>query len=303
VNGVLVIDKPAGWTSHDVVAKVRGVLGASKVGHLGTLDPAATGVLPLVVGRATRFARWLGMGPKVYEGVIVLGKETDTYDSEGEILREADPGGVTEEEIKKAFEAFRGRIKQVPPMYSAVKRSGTPLYKLARKGITVERPPRDVEIFDIQVLGVSGPEVRFRVSCSAGTYVRSLAYDIGRVLGCGAHLGGLRRMESGVFVLDDAVLPTAGREALEKALIPLGKGLERILPLLDSVELEGKSERDIYLGTRLQAGPVEGFSALHEEGEMLILRVDGRAAALAECLGGRTVKVRWVFGDPVMADA
>jgi len=301
VNGVLVIDKPVAWTSHDVVAKVRGVTGVKKVGHLGTLDPAATGALPLVMGRATRFARWLGRGRKEYEGKIVLGVETDTYDADGRVTAETDPSRLTREDIEKAFSVFRGRIRQVPPMYSAVKRSGTPLYKLARKGITVERPPREVEIFDLRVLDVSLPDVSFKVSCSAGTYVRTLCHDIGRLLGCGAHLGGLRRTASGVFSITEAVPPTVDRAVLEGAIIPLDEALRRLVPFLGSLEIGGVEKRDLYLGTRLLAGGEKGFSSLHEEGEVLILRVAGETAALVEYLGGRTLKVRWVFADPVMA--
>ncbi len=296
MNGVLVIDKPPEWTSHDVVAKVRGVLGASKVGHLGTLDPAATGVLPLVINRATRFARWLGRGEKEYEGVMVLGVETETYDSEGRVIETRDPVGITREDIEGAFASFTGAIKQVPPMYSAVKHSGTPLYKLARKGLTVERPARDVEIFSLDILGLSVPEVFFRVRCSGGTYVRSLAHDIGGVLGCGAHLGGLTRVKSGEFTMDEAVAPTLGAEALGKAVIPLDRALGRCTTGLMSVDVDGLFSGVITVGARLKASNGSCFSPFKEQGEMIILTIDGRPSALAESLGGGSWKVRWVFG-------
>ncbi len=301
MNGVLVVDKPAGWTSHDVVARVKGAIGARKVGHLGTLDPAATGVLPLVIDRATRFARWLSRGEKLYEGVMVLGVETDTYDSDGKVVAEKDPAGITPEEIERVLSAFRGPIKQVPPMYSAVKRSGTPLYRLARKGIVVEREPRDVVVYALDVLRVSMPRVWFRVRCSAGTYVRSICHDAGEALGCGAVLGGLRRLENGVFRAGEAVEPTLPGSRLRDAVIPLDSAMARLSTVLGDLSLDSLSElpggRGLIPGGRIQMPADRQFSPFHEDGEVLILKAAGRAAALVEFIGGRSWKVRWVFGD------
>jgi len=223
--GVLVADKPAGWTSHDVVARVKSRLKARKVGHLGTLDPLATGVLPLVVNRATRFADRLSGGRKVYEAVMVLGVETDTYDSEGRVVERRGIDSLERAAVDAAFEGLRGRILQVPPMYSAIKKDGVPLYKLARRGRVVEREAREVEVFSLDITAFEPPCVSIRVVCTRGTYVRSLCHDAGRSLGCGAHLAGLRRTGSGPFTLSQAVGPEAPIEALKGALIPLDEAL------------------------------------------------------------------------------
>lgn len=227
MNGILIADKRAGWTSHDVVARVKKTLGARKVGHLGTLDPMATGVLPLVINQATKFARFLDGGKKEYLCCLKLGEETDTYDAEGRITAAADPSFLSDDAIIKALKGFAGKIRQVPPMYSSKKINGTPLYKMARKGIVVEREAREVEIFDLEVMDISIPYVRFRVSCSKGTYVRALCNDAGRVLGCGAHLVELRRTGCGPFSIDESVDPVFPEEALSKSIIPLEDALKR----------------------------------------------------------------------------
>ncbi len=221
MDGVIIIDKPAGLTSHDVCSRIKRRLGARKVGHLGTLDPMATGVLPLVINKATKAATVLGGGTKEYVATIVLGAETDTYDREGHIVAEGDVSMVTPEKVTCVMEGFIGKIQQLPPMYSAVKRNGVPLYKLARKGITVERDHKEIEVFGIEMLEVDLPKITFRVACSKGTYVRTLCHDAGKALGCGGHLGELRRTRSGSFTLDCAVSLEASRQALEDALIPL----------------------------------------------------------------------------------
>jgi tRNA pseudouridine55 synthase len=205
VNRVLVIDKPRGLTSHDVVARVRRALRVRRVGHAGTLDPEATGVLVVLVGKATRLAQFLMDLDKRYRGRVVLGKTTDTQDATGTVLRSADPSHLTPGVIEEAFSAFRGEIEQVPPMVSALKHEGTPLYVLARRGEVVERQPRRVRISDIHVRSIELPEVEFEVTCSKGTYVRTLAADIGERLGCGAHLGNLAREAVGPFVRGEAL--------------------------------------------------------------------------------------------------
>lgn len=225
MNGVILLDKPAGWTSHDCVASVKKRIGAKKVGHLGTLDPLATGLLVLVVNGATRFARFLDGGRKAYKVSMRLGASTDTYDSEGAVVSNGDTSSITDEAVVAAFSSFSGPIKQVPPMYSAIKKGGVPLYRLARKGEVIEREARDVEIFSLEMLCISLPDVDFRVVCSKGTYVRSICNDVGGLLGCGGHLTVLRRMESGPFRVDNAPGPDAGPEVLKAAVIPLGEAL------------------------------------------------------------------------------
>lgn len=225
--GVIVMDKPQGWTSHDVVAHVKRKLGAKKVGHLGTLDPLATGVLVLVVNGATKYAGMLDTGAKEYLATAKLGEETDTYDSEGRVVASADASGVTEDAVREALGTFRGRIRQVPPMYSAIKSNGTPLYKLARKGVTVEREAREVEVYGLEVTGMRMPLVEFRVACSRGTYLRSMCHDLGRLLGVGGHLVELRRLASGGFTAAEAAPPGLEADELAGRLIPLEEALAR----------------------------------------------------------------------------
>ena len=205
-HGVAVIDKPAGWTSHDVVAKSRGVLGTRKVGHSGTLDPAATGVLVLGVGAATRLLRFLTELPKSYIGEVVLGVETSTLDAQGDVCATHDMSAVTDEQVREAARGFVGPIMQVPPMVSAVKVGGRRLYELARQGKEIERSPRRVEVYRYELDPIAGePGVwRCAVDCSSGTYIRSLAADLGTALGGGAHLRSLRRTAVGGFTIDQA---------------------------------------------------------------------------------------------------
>ena len=205
-DGVVIVDKPAGWTSHDVVAKSRGVLGTRKVGHSGTLDPDATGVLVLGVGKATRLLRFLTELPKCYVGEIVLGVETATLDASGETTATHDMAGVADDAVRAAVAALTGPILQIPPMVSAVKIDGKRLHQLAREGKEIERPPRAVTVHRFAVERVAGERGVWRceVDCSSGTYVRTLAADLGAALGGGAHLRSLRRTAVGGFTLDDA---------------------------------------------------------------------------------------------------
>ncbi|MBI1911865.1 MAG: tRNA pseudouridine(55) synthase TruB [Deltaproteobacteria bacterium] len=227
MNGVLIVDKPKGWTSHDAVAAVKRKLGAKKVGHLGTLDPLATGVLVLVIDGATKFATSLDTGQKEYLSTLKLGEETDSYDTEGKVVFTGDYSNITAEDIKKALGTFTGKIQQVPPMYSAIKKGGTPLYKLARKGVVLEREPREVEIFSLEVTRIELPLVEFRVACSKGTYIRSICHDTGKILGCGAHLTELKRLACGDFKIEDAVTPELTGEQLREKIIPLEEALRR----------------------------------------------------------------------------
>lgn len=204
VFGLFNVDKPSGPTSHDVVAAVRRGIGIRRVGHAGTLDPMATGVLVVCVGQATRLSEYLVDSIKHYRAVVRLGVETDTYDAEGEAVAEH-PVDVTRADIERALASFRGEIAQVPPMYSAVKRAGTPLYRLAHAGMEVDREPRWVNIMALDLVDVALPTFTIEVVCSAGTYVRALAHDLGQALGTGAHLAALRRLASGQFRAEDAV--------------------------------------------------------------------------------------------------
>lgn len=207
IDGVLNISKPAEWTSHDVVGKLRRSLGIRKVGHAGTLDPMATGVLPILLGKATRVSEYLMEWDKEYEAILRLGQDTDTQDATGVVIQERPVAGITEEAIREAAAKFVGNLQQVPPMYSALKVEGQPLYKMARAGKTVDRQPRPVTIHQLDVLSVDIPEVSFRVACSKGTYVRTLCADIGEALGVGAHLRQLCRTRVGPIHFEDSVSP------------------------------------------------------------------------------------------------
>jgi tRNA pseudouridine55 synthase len=204
LNGVLIIDKPAGMTSHDVVNRVRRILQQPSVGHLGTLDPLATGVLPLVTGNLTRLAQFYGASAKTYDGVIRFGFATDTYDSDGEAQGQAQAVNVSLEQIRALATRFVGLIEQMPPPFSAKKIKGVPAYKLARNHQEVALKPVQVEIKEFEILGVGGDQVSFRARVASGTYMRSIAHDMGQQLGCGAHLQSLRRTMLGEFDLDQA---------------------------------------------------------------------------------------------------
>ncbi len=197
-NGILIVDKPAGWTSQDVAAKLRGVFHEKRVGHGGTLDPMATGVLPIFIGRATRAVPFFEHADKVYEAGLRLGLVTDTQDVTGRTLEEC-AVDITQVQLEAALDSFRGEIAQIPPMYSAIKVNGQKLYALARQGKAVERAPRPVTIFALDLLGGAGADWRLRVHCSKGTYVRTLCHDIGAALGCGGCLSALRRTRAGAY--------------------------------------------------------------------------------------------------------
>ena len=225
-DGLLLVDKPAGMTSSDVVVAVRRMFRLRKVGHAGTLDPQATGLLLLLVGRGTKFCTSLMGGDKTYEGTLRLGAATTTQDAEGEVVSGSDPSGVARERLEALVAAdFTGDIFQTPPMVSAIKVNGVPLYKMARKGEEVAREPRLVHIFSFRIDDFALPDVRFTVRCTKGTYVRTLCHDIGAALGCGGHLAALRRTRSGRFSVADAIALDDLR-ALPHADLP-----SRLLPL------------------------------------------------------------------------
>lgn len=236
MNGVLVIDKPIGWTSHDVVSKVRRLTGERSVGHLGTLDPLATGVLPLLLGKMTRLAQFFSDADKHYEGEIRLGYSTSTFDAEGERSSDYTPVTVDLETIRNASRAFVGSFPQVPPPFSAKKISGVPAYRLARKQKPVELKPVVVEVKEFEVLGMIDDRVSFRAQVKAGTYIRSIAHELGQALGTGGHLASLRRTRSGEFTLADAItlerlIHTAVNGSFHTLFVPIRK----LLPGLPSV--------------------------------------------------------------------
>ncbi len=235
VHGLLIVDKPAGWTSHDVVAKLRKTLGVRKVGHAGTLDPDATGLLPICVGRATRIVEYLIEIPKAYRVQLKLGEETDTEDASGRVIKRCEPREITDSEIQAAVKRFQGEVRQVPPMFSAIRKNGRRLYEYARAGEEVPREARAVTIYDIRNLQCKLPYISFEVRCSKGTYIRSLCRDIGRELGVGAHLTELCRTESATFTEKDAYplseLIDMEREEVLSMLIPMDLPLGHFEPV------------------------------------------------------------------------
>jgi tRNA pseudouridine55 synthase len=268
---VLLVDKPAGITSHDVVDRVRRALATRKVGHAGTLDPMATGLLLLGVGRATRLLRFLADLPKTYEGTGVLGVETATLDADGPVVREL-PVRVDERDVRAAMAELVGRIEQVPPAYSAVKVGGQPLYRAARRGETVTAPPRPVTVYSFELIGFHSPRFDVRVQCSAGTYVRSLVAEVGARLGCGAHLAALRRVAVGAFGVREARPP-------EDPGVPLP--VERAMAHLPAIGLEDEEAKAAAHGRVL--GPA-GLS-----GPYRVLAADGRLMGIYRDDGARAV--------------
>lgn len=214
MNGILLVDKPAGWTSSDVVAKLRGVLHEKRIGHSGTLDPMATGLLVLFAGRATRAVQFAEYHDKRYRAALRLGLVTDTQDITGTPIG-GSPREVTEEELENALAGFRGPIRQIPPMYSAIKVKGQKLYEIARRGGQVERQPRPVTIHELRLLGRDGEDFLLDIRCSKGTYVRTLCHDIGQALGCGACMSALRRLQAGEFSLENAYTLEQIRQAAD----------------------------------------------------------------------------------------
>ena len=219
MDGVIVIRKEKGFTSHDVVAKLRGILHMKKIGHTGTLDPDAEGVLPVALGKATRLVDMITDKEKTYEAVMRLGVVTDTQDMSGTVLSQTTELSVTEEELCTVVSSFVGDYMQVPPMYSALKVNGKKLYELAREGKTVERKPRPVHFYEIEILDISFPLVRFRVTCSKGTYIRTLCNDIGEKLGCGGAMEELLRTRSGNFTLEESMTLSQVEEAVANGTI------------------------------------------------------------------------------------
>lgn len=225
LEGVLLVDKPRGLTSHDVVYRLRRKLQMKKIGHAGTLDPMATGLLIMLIGKATRISQYLMSTDKVYEGEATLGVVTDSQDAEGEVMETRPVPPLTEAQVREAMRGFLGDQYQTPPMHSAIKIEGVPLYKLARKGEEVEREPRFIRVMSFELTSFALPKIAFRLHCTKGTYVRTIAHDLGNKLGCGAHLSALRRTASGKFDLAQGLtleqIETLPLPEIEKRLIPV----------------------------------------------------------------------------------
>jgi tRNA pseudouridine55 synthase len=309
VNGVLVIDKPEGIASYDVVRRLKRLMPHVKIGFLGTLDPLATGVLPVLLGEGTKLAPYLETGHKVYEADLLLGVVTDTQDREGQVLQAADLDAydLSFQRIEEAIKRFRGRIQQLPPMYSALKQKGEPLYRLARRGEDAERSLREVEIYRLEVTKFDLPFLRLYVECSKGTYIRTLAHDIGQELGCGAHVAALLRTRSGPFSLEAALLFDAIEEEhkqgrLKQRVIPLAQAIG-FLPLIEVGEahalqisnghvipVEGPAPQGVPRGGRKEGqkeerkelevvrvmernkGALLAIGEVHQEGEGLVIK-------------------------------
>ncbi len=278
MDGAVIVDKPSGWTSHDVVNKVRRLAGTTKVGHLGTLDPGATGVLPLVIGRATRLAQFYTRNDKIYEGVIHFGYSTDTYDADGQPTSPVQDVQLDHDSVEAALQKFRGAFSQVPPPVSAKKIAGRPAYEMARKQQPFELKPVDVEVYSLDLLRVEDSEAEIRVHCSAGTYLRSIAHEAGQSLGCGAFLKSLRRTASGDFKIDAArtlvqlaELAEAGRFA--DAVIPAAQ----LLPEFPAEMVDALTAGQIRNGRDFRVSPFRAHSggrfvkAVTPEGQLVAI--------------------------------
>lgn len=285
IDGILPLDKPVGWTSHDAVARLRRITGQRGVGHAGTLDPLATGVLLLVLGTATRLSSYLMHAPKVYCAEVVLGATTVTDDAEAPLAGQADASILTEAEIRTVLEQFVGTIDQVPPAYAAIKRGGQKLYQLARRGIEIEPVPRRVTITAIDLIAWRAPRLRLRIACESGTYIRALARDIGASLGVGGYLHALRRVASGSFSIEEAVPISSLSDvsAVAGAVYPLDRAvLDLPATVVDAADLRRIQHGGAIMLPTPGAGPVRLYGA------------SGILVALGECRG-KTVRPIRVF--------
>lgn len=271
MNGILLVDKPEGWTSHDVVAKLRGVLGERRMGHSGTLDPMATGLLVVFAGRATRAVSFSENHEKCYQARLQLGIETDTQDTTGTVLRTC-PQRVTRTELEAVLPRFRGEIEQIPPMYSAVKVDGQKLYEIARKGGEVERKPRKICIHDLTVMGEADGDFILNVRCSKGTYIRTLCHDIGAALGCGGAMRALRRTAVGAYRVEDAhtmaELTRLPREEAQALLLPV----DSLFAGCAALTIGEKAERLCRCGNAFSASAPDGtYRFYSKQGVFLML--------------------------------
>ena len=285
-SGILIVDKPAGWTSQDVVSKLRGVLHEKRVGHGGTLDPMATGVLPVFVGRATRAVEFFEHADKTYVATLRLGVTTDTQDTTGTVLQ-TQPINVDEAALRAVLPRFTGVQQQVPPMYSAVKIGGKKLYELARAGKEIERKPREITVFSIELLDFSNDSARLRIHCSKGTYIRTLCHDIGAALGCGGCMAALRRVQAGAYSIEEAV--TLDEIIAHPAPQALLKPVDTLFAALPRLTLTPAQEKCVRNGAAFSCKPGAGRCRAYSR--------DGEFLALCEVTDGtlRTVKS---FFDP-----
>ena len=278
-NGLLNINKPAGITSHDVVDRVRRLLGQKRVGHAGTLDPAATGILLVCAGQATRLVEYLVPGIKTYQGAIVLGRSTDTYDREGETTGEAETTHLERRMVESAMADFTGEIEQVPPAYSAIKRDGVPAYKLARKGKSVDLPARRIRIDSFELLEWQCPRLDFRIVCQAGTYVRSIAHDLGAALETGGYLESLSRTASGSWKIEDsATLEVLEEAAANGRLDQFIQPLSQVLPNMPKVTISDREAGLLGHGRALELeveGQPETIGAWTSGGRLVAILVPG----------------------------
>lgn len=289
ISGVLVVDKPVGMTSHDVVQAIRNGTGIRRAGHTGTLDPRASGVLVILIGPAVRLSEFVSASDKRYQAIIRLGGATDTFDADGKFTRQDTPVNVTEEEFEKVLKTFEGEIEQVPPQYSAVKVQGRKAYEMARKGEEVELEPRIIQVHHLEVLEWAPPEVVVDVHCSSGTYVRSLANDLGETLGTGAYLVGLRRTKSGRFTLRDAIPLRKLQEAFQAGswyqyLIPAAEALAD----WPAVELSPDEVEEVRHGHRAKADPNTPLEKMVRG-----VSTQGELVALMECVEGEDGSREW----------
>src|SRR5579883_826249 len=278
MDGIFTIYKSTGMTSHDVVAKMRKLLQQRRVGHAGTLDPAASGVLPICVGRATRVAEYLSESGKAYQATIIFGVETDTYDAEGEIMRTAPADHLQREDLERALGQFRGRQMQVPPRYSAIKLQGQAAYKRTRAGEEVALEARPIEITRLEIVHWQNPQLILDVECSKGTYIRSLAYDLGRTLGCGAYLAGLVRTRSGPFRLEESItLEELARANEQGTLASYAQPADRALAQYPALHLDSEN------ATRVQHGNLFAYELPQKERSLArVYSPTGEFIAIAE---------------------
>ena len=288
ITGIISISKPLEWTSMEVVRRVKRLTRQKRVGHAGTLDPQATGVLPICFGQATRIMEYLVDSPKVYKAVIQLGVSTDTYDSQGQVTEENDSSTITLEDVEREMEAFSGAFLQVPPMYSALKRDGERLYNLARAGKEVVREPREVEIYRSEITDWKPPEVEMVVECGRGMYIRSLAHDLGAALGCGAHLKELVRLRTGPFDIGISTTMPEMEEACENGsweslVFPVDFPLSRLKAAVVQREKEEAVRRGqgVYLGMPLRDISMNDLYRLYSvDGDFIALLRPGRVKGL-----------------------
>jgi len=283
LNGIVVVDKPAGLSSAQVVSRVKALFGARKAGHTGTLDPFATGILVCCINRATKLSRFFLKGDKTYEAVLRLGTRTDTQDATGAVTDRQTIEGITEAMIARVARRFTGTIAQVPPVYSALKHKGTPLYKLARRGQAVEKPARSLRIERLDILDIHWPDVRFAVSCSAGTYIRTLCADMGAALGCGGHLTTLRRTTSCGYDLEvawslDRLEEMKEKGSLETAVV----GMRDALHFIPELVVEEGLAHKVRNGVKLSADDFPACPATLQEGLIKVIDPSGRLIAVLE---------------------